>query len=43
MISRGKDEVVVDPSPYGTFSTLTSNAPTVRSAQLPDEYQPSQG
>ena len=43
VLSRGKDDLVVDPSPYGTQSTLTSNAPTVRSPQLPKEYQPSQG
>jgi hypothetical protein len=42
VLSRGKDDVIVDPSPYGTESTLTSNAPTVRSAQLPKDYQPSQ-
>lgn len=43
VLSRGKDDLVVDPSPYGTQSTLTSNAPTVRAPQLPKEYQPSQG
>ena len=42
MLSRGKDDVIVDPSPYGSPSTLTSNAPTVASAQLPKEYIPSQ-
>jgi uncharacterized protein (TIGR03382 family) len=42
VISRGNDDVIVDPSPYGTQSTLTSNAPTVASAQLPKEYIPSQ-
>jgi hypothetical protein len=42
VISRGGDDVIVDPSPYGTQSTLTSNAPTVASAQLPKEYIPSQ-
>jgi hypothetical protein len=42
VLSRGKDDVIVDPSPYGTESTLTSNAPTVRSSQLPKDYQPSQ-
>ena len=41
-LSRGKDEVIVDPSPYGTQSTLTSNAPTIRSPQLPKNYQPGQ-
>ena len=42
VLSRGKDDVIVDPSPYGTQSTLTSNAPTVASAQLPKDYIPSQ-
>jgi hypothetical protein len=42
-LSRGKDDVIVDPSPYGSASTLTSNAPTVASAQLPPDYIPSQG
>ena len=42
VLSRGRDDVVVDPSPYGTLSSLTSNAPTVESAHLPEEYKPSQ-
>lgn len=42
VLSRGRDDVIADPSPYGSQSTLTSNAPTVRSAQLPHDYQPSQ-
>lgn len=42
VISRGRDELVVDPSPYGSLSSLTSNAPTVSSPQLPDDYRPSQ-
>jgi hypothetical protein len=42
VLSRGKDDVIVDPSPYGSQSTLTGNAPTVASAQLPKEYIPSQ-
>lgn len=42
-LSRGRDEVVVDPSPEGSLSTLTSNAPTVASQQLPGPYLPSQG
>jgi hypothetical protein len=41
-ISRGSDDVIVDPSPYGTLSSLTSNAPTVESKQLPPDYKPSQ-
>lgn len=43
VLSRGKDDVIVDPSPYGSASTLTSNAPTVASAHLPKDYIPSQG
>lgn len=41
-LTRGKDDVIVDSSPYGSLSTLTSNAPTVASAQLPPNYIPSQ-
>ena len=43
VLSRGRDDVIVDPTPYGSASTLTSNAPTVASAQFPTEYIPSQG
>src|SRR5262249_54166947 len=39
---RGKDDLIVDPSPYGTQSTLTSNAPTIASGRLPHKYSPSQ-
>lgn len=42
-LSRGRDDVIVDPSPEGSLSTLTTNAPTVASARLPGPYQPSQG
>ena len=42
VLSRGKDDVIVDPSPYGTLSSLTSNAPTVLSENLPADYRPSQ-
>jgi hypothetical protein len=42
VLSRGKDDLVVDPSPYGTQSTLTSNAPTIASGRLPRKYSPSQ-
>ena len=41
-LSRGRDAVVVDPSPYGSLSSLTSNAPTVESSVLPANYVPSQ-
>jgi hypothetical protein len=43
VLSRGTADLIVDPSPYGSLSTLTGNAPTVRSRQLPEGYQPSQG
>lgn len=43
VLSRGTDDVIVDPSPYGSASTLTSNAPTVVSAHMPADYKPSQG
>jgi hypothetical protein len=43
VLSRGGDDVVVDPSPYGSLSTLTGNAPAVDSATLPQGYSPSQG
>ncbi|HEV7558029.1 MAG TPA: hypothetical protein VGO00_21325, partial [Kofleriaceae bacterium] len=43
VLSRGRDDAIVDPSPYGTQSTLTSNAATVASAHLPKDYIPSQG
>jgi hypothetical protein len=42
VLSRGGDHVIVDPSPYGTLSSLTSNAPTVESEVLPPTYLPSQ-
>lgn len=41
-LSRGADDLVVDPSPYGSLSTLTGNAPTVFSPQFPPNYHPSQ-
>jgi hypothetical protein len=42
VLTRGADDVVVDPSPYGSLSSLTSNAPAVDSAVLPPGYSPSQ-
>jgi hypothetical protein len=42
ILTRGVDEVLVDPSPYGSLSTLTSNAPTVDSKQQVPKYRPSQ-
>jgi uncharacterized protein (TIGR03382 family) len=43
VLSRGTADLIVDPSPYGSLSTLTSNAPTVVSKHLPENYVPSQG
>jgi hypothetical protein len=43
VLSRGADDLVVDPSPYGSLSTLTGNAPAVDSAAIPSGYSPSQG
>lgn len=43
VLTRGADDLVVDPSPYGSLSTLTGNAPAVDSATLPEGYSPSQG
>jgi hypothetical protein len=43
VLSRGADDLIVDPSPYGSLSTLTGNAPTVWSKHLPPNYVPSQG
>jgi hypothetical protein len=43
VLSRGTADLIVDPSPYGSLSTLTGNAPAVISRHLPDSYQPSQG
>lgn len=43
VLTRGGDDLVVDPSPYGSLSTLTSNAPAVDSGAVPEGYSPSQG
>ncbi|HEY2405462.1 MAG TPA: hypothetical protein VGI10_05655 [Polyangiaceae bacterium] len=43
VLTRGADDLVVDPSPYGSLSTLTSNAPAIDTASLPAGYSPSQG
>jgi hypothetical protein len=43
VLTRGADDLVVDPSPYGSLSTLTGNAPAIDSAVLPSNYSPSQG
>lgn len=42
-LSRGPDALVVDPTPYGSLSTLTGNAPTLSQPHFAPEYQPSQG
>lgn len=42
VLTRGADDLVVDPSPYGTLSTLTGNAPAVDSNAVPSGYSPSQ-
>ncbi len=42
VFSRGADALVVDPSPYGSLSSLTSNALTVDSQTVPEGYRPSQ-
>ena len=43
VLSRGADDIVIDPSPYGSLSTLTGNAPAVDSGTVPSGYSPSQG
>ncbi len=43
VLTRGADDLVVDPSPYGSLSTLTGNAPAIDTASLPEGYSPSQG
>lgn len=42
VFSRGSDHLIVDPSPYGSRSTLTSNAISVDSKISNSEYRPSQ-
>jgi hypothetical protein len=42
VLSRGADSLVVDPSPYGSLSSLTSNALTVDSQTVQADYRPSQ-
>jgi hypothetical protein len=43
VLARGADQLIVDPTPYGGFSTLTGNGPTVASPHFPSDYQPGQG
>ncbi len=42
VLSRGSDSLVVDPSPYGSLSTLTTNALSVDSLTVQENYRPSQ-
>ncbi|WP_395678380.1 hypothetical protein [Inquilinus sp.] len=41
-LTRGADDLLVDPSPYGSQSTLTGNAPTMSQPHFNPEYRPSQ-
>ena len=42
VFSRGADPLIADPSPYGSLSTLTSNAISVDSRSVQSNYRPSQ-
>ncbi|MBK8411963.1 MAG: hypothetical protein IPL19_28805 [Sandaracinaceae bacterium] len=42
VITRGADDLLVDPGPYGSLSTLTGNAPTMLQPHFNANYQPSQ-
>jgi hypothetical protein len=42
VLSRGADHGIVDPSPYGSLSSLTSNAPGIEAPDQPQGYTPSQ-
>ena len=42
VLSRGASNLIVDPSPYGSLSSISSNAPTIESTVLPPNYLPSQ-
>jgi hypothetical protein len=42
LLTRGSDDAIVDPAPYGSLSSLTSNTPTVEATGQPDGYVPSQ-
>jgi MYXO-CTERM domain-containing protein len=42
VLTRGADDLIVDPSPYGSLSSLTGNAPSIDSKVLPSGYSPSQ-
>lgn len=42
VLARGGDHLIVDPSPYGSLSTLTGNGITVDSNTVGADYQPGQ-
>jgi hypothetical protein len=42
ILYRGGDRLIVDPSPYGSRSSLTGNAISADSNAVPDSYRPSQ-
>jgi len=42
VLTRGADDLLVDPGPYGSLSTLTGNAPTMLQPHFNENYQPSQ-
>jgi hypothetical protein len=42
VFSRGRDHGIVDPSPYGSLSSLTSNAPGIDAPGQPEGYVPGQ-
>jgi hypothetical protein len=42
VLTRGSDDLIVDPSPYGSRSTLNSNAVTANSTVVIGSYAPSQ-
>jgi hypothetical protein len=42
VFSRGADDLIVDTSPYGVRTTMTSNALTVDSGNVGGDYRPSQ-
>ncbi len=42
VLSRGADHLIVDPTPYGSLSSLTANALTVDSNNVGDDFKPGQ-
>lgn len=43
VLARGGDDLVADPSPYGSLSTFTGNALAVDSQTVEPDYRPGQG